>query len=646
MWIILTTLLLATLVVAVPILHSKSSQTAHASAVAPTIKVSQKFVRPGASIEVTGSGFSLEDTVELYLDTLKSRPLVTPDSDINGNLSVKIQLPATSVTEGRHTLIAVDDQSNNKARTALTFMPYVPTVAGQSGLPVQYSGASFAPNEPVSIYWGADANGLSEGTTTTSATGNLSFSFTPPTGLTNGTYPITIIRTNQRPASIRTYFKIFPLTLIAEPGGIHSGKSVTIKVTGFLSSDGLTIQWNANGGQTIGSIYTDKNGAGKTTIVPPSAPLGTYTITAGDSYGLQATGSLAIGPGIAVEGYGVILGENATIMGGGFGSEETISVYLQTPKNGIVSATTDATGAFSVQLQLPSTYNPATDYFVYAVNATGTEHVRTPMKFLTPTLSLDDEYGNSSDAYYGYNMLLNGANFAVNETVNIYWNYQKPGQYIIASTQADALGFTTGFLIPSTPGSTVTIAAVGTTSHVAVVQTVNNYPAIFANGGTDTGQSVTVNGGSFGANDPINILFSNKIVATTTSASDGTFTATFLLPDYPGVNPDEIEAQDTTANLSATYLYYYDPIVTATPSTVHNGDQITVTGTRFQPYINLYLQWGEFGQGIPLGDAVVADGTGSFTVTATVEGVPTGSYLICADAFTGLVCTTNSVVVQ
>ncbi|MDQ2886911.1 MAG: hypothetical protein M3Y39_12605, partial [Chloroflexota bacterium] len=424
-------------------------------------------------------------------------------------------------------------------------------------------------------------------------------------------------------------------------------KSVTIKVTGFVSPDSVYIQWNANGGQSIGFISTDKNGAGKTTIVPPSAPIGTYTITASDNHGLQATNTLAIGPGIAVDGNAVNLGRPTTILGGGFSSGETVSVYLQTPKNGIVSATTDSTGAFSVDLPIPSTYNPATHYFVYAVNATGTEHVRTPLKFLTPTLLITDEYDNSSDAYYGYNMLFDGENFAANETVNIYWNYQKSGQYIIASSQADAIGsFLAGFLIPSTLGSTVTIAVVGATSHVAIVQTVNNYPAIFANGGTDTGQSVTVNGGSFGANDTINILFINKIVATTTSASDGTFTATFLLPEYPGVNLNEIEAQDTTANLSATYLYYYSSIVTATPSTVHNGDQITVTGTRFQPNANLYILWETHGEEISLVDYLVADGTGSFTVTATVQGVPTGSYPICVNEYGDQTCTTNSIVVQ
>jgi hypothetical protein len=646
-WIALTTLLLTTLIVAVPILHSHSSQKAHASAVAPTLKVSPKVVRPGVSVKVTGSGFSPESYIDLYLNNVVQWPNPIFSSDANGNLSATIKLPVTSVPQGRYTLIAVDEVTNNKATTVLTFLPYVPPVAGQSGLPVQYSGVSFAANETVSIYWGADASGLSEGTATTDATGKLSFSFTPPTGLASGIYPITITRTNQRPASIRTYFKIFPLSLVAEPGGIHSGKSVTIKVAGFVSSERVDIQWNANGGQSIGDFATDKNGAGKTTIVPPSAPIGTYTITASDNHGLQATSTLAIGPGIAVDGYSVLLGTNATILGGGFGSGETISVYLQTPKNGIVSATTDSTGAFSVELSIPSTYNPATHYFVYAVNATGTEHTRTPLKFLTPTVIIEDEYSHSSDTYYDYNMLFDGEHFAANETVNIYWNYQRPGQYIIASNQADAIGsFLTGFLIPSTLGSTVTIAVVGATSHVAIVQTVNNYPTVFANGGTDTGQSVTVNGGSFGANDTINILFSGKVVATTTSASDGTFSTTILLPEYPGVNPDEIEAQDATANLSATQLYYYNPIVTATPSTVHNGDQITVNGTRFQRYINLYLQWGAFGPGIPLGDAVVADGTGSFTVTAPVQGVPAGSYLICADAFTGLVCTTNSIVVQ
>ena len=547
-----------------------------------------------------GTGFTSQSPILFYIDTTANGtqiPYVT--SDKNGKISVKVQLPNSAIVQGQHTFIAQDYTSSNEATTTLTFLPYIPSVAGQSYQTIQFSGTSFAANETVNAYWGTNTSGPLEATSTTDATGNLSFSFIAPDHLVTGSYPITIQRTHEMPTTIRTYFKVFPITLISEPGGIHAGKSVTIKVTGFMSFEGLNVQWNANGGQIIGYLFTDKNGSAKSSIVPPSAPLGTYTVTAIDSHGLQATGTLSIGPGISINSNDIIPSAQIGISGGGFSSGETVNIYLQMPKNGVVSVTTDASGAFNILLPLPSTYSSATSYFVHAVNTTGTEHAKAPLKFLTPLAEFGNEYNQSSDIYYGYGFLLNASNFGSGETVDIIWNYHHPDQYTIASAKANANGdFFVNISAPSMASSTITIATIGETSHLIVVQTVNNFSAIQASGGTDTGQSVTVTGGNFGANDTITVLFDNKIVTTATSASDGTFSATFLLPVYPGTNSNEIEAKDVSANRSAAPIfYYYAPIVTATPSVVENGDEITVTGTRFTPQSELWVTWGYNGQG-------------------------------------------------
>jgi hypothetical protein len=512
---------------------------------------------------------------------------------------------------------------------------------------VQYSGLSFAANETVSIYWGIDNTGLSEGTATSDASGNLSFSFTVPAGLADGSYPVTIVRTGKKPALITTEFKVFPMTLRAIPGGIRSGQSITVKVTGLLANDGLNIRWDANGGQVIGYLQTNNNGTAKSTFIPPSAPTGTYTLTAIDGHGLQVTGSLNIGPGIAIEGENNVPSGTVLISGGGFNSGETVNLYFQTQSNGIVSAVADSTGAFTAEIKLPATYNLSTKYFIYAVNATGTAHVRTPFQFATPSFDVASWYDYGREVYYGQNEQFFISGFGSGETVNIIWNYQKANQYTFTSAQTDIGGrYYDSLQPPSTPASTVTIAAIGVTSHITIVLTVPNLAGISFDGGSRAGQSLTVTGGNFGSNDTISILLLNTTVASTTSASDGTFSVSFTLPPIQGPGNTTLVAKDTTANISAQMDFYYAPVITFSPSTIHNGDSITVTAANFGANDTMTADLGTDGYGGFTNNQVTTDSNGSFTATLQTEGLNPGTYYIC---FWGAImswCSDTTVTVQ
>lgn len=65
---------------------------------------------PGASINVTGSGYHADETVQIYLDNTISTALATAAADANGNVSQAVSIPA-STSPGSHNLIGVGQAS-------------------------------------------------------------------------------------------------------------------------------------------------------------------------------------------------------------------------------------------------------------------------------------------------------------------------------------------------------------------------------------------------------------------------------------------------------------------------------------------------------------------------------------------------------
>lgn len=616
------------------IVATQGSMTASAQfSIVPVISLSRTTLYPGASFTLTAKGFASQDRVSVYLDSTNTYSFAYFGCNANGDASLTLHLSSTSILQGQHSMIAQDYGSNPlTAQTAITVMPHVFSIVGKSGMTIQLNGAAFTANELLSVYWGT-TQGQLEGTSTTDAFGNLNFSFTVPSGLSSGSYPITVVRTNQKPTIVSSFFRIVTPALTSTPG-IRSGQNVKVQITGFLPFEAISISWNANGGQTLTWLYADQNGAARGSFTPPSALPGSYTLTAvGSDSGIQATNSLNIGPGISKSAGDP--GSIVSIYGGGFAANETLNVYFQTPQNGVIAATTDATGAFTTSLTVPSTYNPATDYYVYAVSTTSTNHARATFTFNTPTFSACISF-TCGEVIYNQPVNFSITHFAIGETVNIVWNYQQPGQFVIASGQNSYYGFNQSVMVPSTPNeSSVTIAAVGLTSHLVVTTMVLNDAAIYENPSTGkAGTTVTVSGGSFGSNDPLTLTLQGVTVATTTSNADGTFSTSFQVPAISGAGNLTLTTTDATSGASASAPFQYPPALKVNPTIVQNGDTLTVSGKHFSANALVYISWANSPY---YGKTLSTNANGSFTTTIPVSGIPSGTYYVVAtDALSNL----------
>jgi hypothetical protein len=611
-----------------------------AFSILPLISLSKTILYSTEVVTLTSKGFAANAGVQLYFDTISGQSDRYFDSNNNGDATIQFTVPELSLAAGHHVLIAVGNSSSIPlmAQENITIWPYIYPMVGQPGINENMSGAGFSANEAVNIYWG-NATGQLLGSTTASSSGNLGFSFTIPAGLSAGLYPVTLVRTQHKPQFITRYLRINPLNLTLTPGGIHSGQQVKVNMDGFLASEYLTLSWNANGGVLLTGFTTDQRGSVNSTFTPPYALPGTYTVTASDNSGLQATSTLSIGPGVSASTG--VPGTTVTISGGGFAANEILNVYLQTPKNGEVTATTNAIGAFEVNLPLPSSYNPSTHYYIYAVSTTSTEHAVAPFKFSIPTFAACNISYMCGELPYGQTVYFYGDQFATNETVDIIWNYQQPGQFLLAKAQCFFNGFSLGKSIPGIPGQgAVTIAAIGETSHLVVTTTLIIDAAISDNlYNASAGASVNVNGGGFGAVDTITLSLSGKTVATTTSASDGTFATTFLVPTISGAGNLTLTATDTTANITASLPFFYTPIITVSPNVVQNGNSVTVTGKHFSANTQIEV----FGNSYFY---VTANANGSFSTTVVLSGYQPGSYNFTVEDMSSYIQVSAPFVVQ
>ncbi len=155
------------------------------------------------------------------------------------------------------------------------------------------------------------------------------------------------------------------------------------------------------------------------------------------------------------------------------------------------------------------------------------------------------------------------------------------------------------------------------------------------------GATISINGGSFGAGDTINLSLQGKAVGTTTSNPDGTFSTTFKVPTITGAGNLTLTATDTATNTSATTPFQYMPVLKVSPTIVQDGDTITVTGKHFSAYSGVYLSLANN----PYYGSVNTDANGSFTTTIVVSGLSSGTYYVVAGA-TSNIFVSVAVVVQ
>lgn len=233
---------------------------------------------------------------------------------------------------------------------------------------------------------------------------------------------------------------------------------------------------------------------------------------------------------------------------------------------------------------------------------------------------------------FGGNISLWGYNFAPNETVELFWNYQQQGQFQLNTVTAKSDGsFSIPVTIPSDPDlGTVNVGAVGITSKWVAVSTIQEIPNVLASPMmAQLGTTVQLNGGGFGANEIVKASMNGVLLATATTDRTGAFTATFV-PTLPIMSTTaQLQVVGQSSGVSVTGAFSPRLPLVVSPTSGPVGTPITVSGSDYSPSSPIDIYWIDMNIGAPksvLITTVTSSPTGTFSITIPAPNSITGMF--------------------
>jgi hypothetical protein len=252
--------------------------------------------------------------------------------------------------------------TGNKGIVALaTFTAIVPVATltpdnGGVGTKVKITGADFAPNQQVTLYYdGADVTSsiLPLGAASSTIDGNISCTLPVPMSF-SGIHTL-IVRVGNEQAD--TKFTIKPAIGLSITSG-KAGDSIGVSGTGFQASGLIAIDFGAT--KNWGSTSSDSAGQfGINLNIPATATPGIFDIKATDEFATFAAAqftialNLSLTPATSTTAPGYA-GMEVEYKGTNLKPNTPLSITFAPLTTPITTATTDSQGAFSVKFKVPA----------------------------------------------------------------------------------------------------------------------------------------------------------------------------------------------------------------------------------------------------------------------------------------------------
>ena len=593
----------------------------------------------GASVTVTGTGFSADSTVGLVFDSrtitscLNSGSLV---ADSSGGFTCPFKVP--SGTSG--TSVVATNLGGNTASGSFTVTPVGITVTpaqGPAGSSFTVVGSGFSVDSGATVaFEGVDLSptactaGQSSGTAiTTTATGGFSCTFTVTSTETPGSYPVTGTDVATLTTTSGVTFKVTGLAITIAPGRGPVGATVDVSGTGFsvstpLSSlvfDGVSIT-----NLVSGSLTTGSTGSFACTFDVPSGTSGT-TVTATDVGGRFATGTFTVTvPTITVTPSQGPVGSIVNVSGKGFSlSTPILSLVLDEvtiPSCTGGSLVTGTSGTFTCVFSVPSATSGTT---VVATDGGGQPASGT-FTVTTPSITVLPGHGP-----VGATLTVSGTGFSASTPLAslVFDGVIISGCSSGSLTTGTSGSFSCEMKVPgTTSGTTVTATDAGGQSATGTFTV--TVPSITVTPGQGPlGANVTASGTGFSVSVVLaSLVFDGVTVRSCTTgsqlaSSSGAFSCTFDVPE--GTSGTTVAATDSGGTAADATFVVTVPTISPTPGDGIVGSSFTVAGSGFAVSSGAVVAF----DNVPLTPVACSVGSSkATTITTTSDGAFTCTFTL------------------
>jgi len=562
--------------------------------VTPTLTINSTTASPGATVEVSGTGFRASETgITLRFD--QETVATGISADAQGRWTGSFTVP--NATAGTHTIRASGPLTTSTVPAASLIVGAGVSLEQTSGPPgsvVRLTGSGVRARDRVIITVG---NGLGSAEATANSQGEWSADLTIPPAPRG---PLTISVAGSGGQAVETTFNVTSAITVSEPKG-SPNSPIIVRGEGFgANQSGITITF---GDEVVTSVSADPQGSWNTDFNIPPTPRGTYFIKASGAAGVQVP--FTVVPGVSLSQPQAGSGGSATITGGGFAANETgITVTLgdTTVASGI---TANAAGSWSAPIELPPL--PAGSYPITASGSqTSAGNVSNQTLTLAPHITL-----SSTSGAPGSDIRVSGRGFAANQQgISITYD----GTTIVSGITADSSGtFTTSFVVPPSASGPHPVGIAGNAAggggspdiRFQVMPSITLDPA----SGPPMG-SMKITGSGFGANEQnIQITYDNlTVLSGITADAKGSFEGSFGIPPSPA-GEHVVQAAGATSSPSArpTQRFRATPGIALSETAGNVGMTVRVIGRGFVPASTVTLSYDELTE-----TEVTTDATGSF----------------------------------
>ena len=254
-WMTAIVILALSIVVSGTIIALPRPYAVRAASATITINPTSQMYFSRSTINVKGTNFKPNETVNVYWDYHGSSQQKVTSANANGSGSFSQGFIMPLGPAGPHTIGAVGQSSGSVATAIFTMLPNLIASPRAIGVGSSFSitGQAFGAGEKVNIYWNCQGNCTGNPLATPTADNTGSFQFTA--NVPSGTYwrvPITGIGQSSKTTALAKII-VYKPTLALAPLSGPAGTPLTISSYGFRTHEHVDVYWN-NGNTPIFAI--------------------------------------------------------------------------------------------------------------------------------------------------------------------------------------------------------------------------------------------------------------------------------------------------------------------------------------------------------------------------------------------------------